>query len=223
MSRVKIYILEDEIITQELLRETLESMDYNVCGMQINAEAALNEIQQLKPDIAILDIRVDGDKTGIWLGDQLDFPIIYLTAFNDKKTIKDAIKTRPVSYLPKPFNSTDLFIGVELALSKIVNKKEIIVKVRNRNVKVTIDEILFAKKNDHYLTLHFKNTKKTIRSSIKDFLAMVNTSTFIQVHRSYLINKNHVVEYNSKEILIGKDKIPISQSYFKEVLLRLTK
>ena len=222
MEKIKIYILEDEIITQELLKETLESMDYEVCGMHTNAEKSLQEIQKLQPDIAILDIRVDGDKSGIWLGDQLDFPIIYLTAFNDKKTIKQAIRTKPIGYLPKPFNATDLFIAVELALSKISNRHEIIVKERNRNIKVQIDDVLYAKKDDHYLILHLKDSKKVIRSSVKEFLELIQSRDFIQVHRSYIINKNYVSEFNTKEIIIRGDKIPISQSFVKEVIKELT-
>ena len=222
MGRIKIYILEDEIITQELLKETLESMGYHICGMATNAQDAFKEIQELQPDIAILDIRVEGKETGIWLGDQLPFPIIYLTAFNDKKTIKQAIRTKPTSYLSKPFNATDLFIAVELALSKIINKQEIIVKERNKNVKVIIGDILFAKKDDHYLVLRLKDSKKVVRSNIKEFLELVNSEDFIQVHRSYIVNKNYVDEYNTREIFIGEEKIPISQSHIKEVIQKLT-
>ena len=103
MKPVRIYILEDEMITQEVIKQTLESMNCIVCGMQSNPEKALDEIQSLKPDIVFLDIRVDGDKTGIWLGNQLKMPIVYLTAFSDQKNIRDAVQTNPVSYVQKPF------------------------------------------------------------------------------------------------------------------------
>lgn len=222
MSKIKIYILEDEIITQELLKETLVAMDYEVSGMHTNAEEALKEINKLQPDIALLDIRVNGDKTGVWLGNQLQFPIIYLTAFNDKKTIKSAINTAPISYLSKPFNDTDLFIAIELAISKIKNKKEIIVKDRSRNIKIIVDDILYAKKEDHYLMLYLEGSKKIIRSSVKEFLDLVQSEDFIQVHRSFIINKNHVNEFNTKEIIIKEEKIPISQTYVKDVIFQLT-
>lgn len=72
MNSIKIYILEDEIITQELLKQTLEDLDFTICGMATDVETALTEISKLKPDIAILDIRVEGLQTGVWLGSQLD-------------------------------------------------------------------------------------------------------------------------------------------------------
>ena len=218
MNSIKIYILEDEIITQELLKQTLEDLDFTVCGMATNAETALAEISVSKPDIAILDIRVDGVQTGVWLGNQLDIPIIYLTAFNDVDTIKKAIATKPTSYLVKPFNNKDLYIAVELAVSKIKNKAQIIIKDKGKKIILLEEQILFAKKEDQYLILHLKDSEKLIRSSIKDFLEQVNSSSFLQVHRSYVINKNCVTAFNNKEITIHNSSIPISKSFAKEVL-----
>jgi len=218
MNSIKIYILEDEIITQELLKQTLEDLDFKICGMATDAETALAEIATLKPDIAILDIRVEGEKTGVWLGKQIHIPIIYLTAFGDVETIKKAIATKPTSYLVKPFNNKDLFIAVELAVSRIKNKAQIIVKDKNRKVILSEEQILFAKKEDQYLILYLKDSEKLIRSSIKDFLEEMNSSSFIQVHRSFVINKNCVTAFNTKEIIINNSSIPISKTFAKEIL-----
>ncbi|QOD60281.1 response regulator transcription factor [Polaribacter haliotis] len=217
-NHIKIYILEDEIITQELLKETLESFQYKVCGTATDAVTALKEIELLKPDIAILDIRVEGDKTGIWLGNQIEIPFIYLTAFNDINTIKKAIVTQPVSYLVKPFNDKDLFIAVELAISKIENTKHIVVKDRGQSVKVFVEDILYAKKEDKYISIHLKDSKRLIRSSINEFLETVDCDSFLQVHRSYVVNKKHIAGFDSKEIHINNQLIPISRSLLKEVL-----
>ncbi|MDX6747531.1 DNA-binding response regulator [Polaribacter sp. PL03] len=219
---IKIYILEDEIITQELLKETLAALDYKICGKARNAEVALKEIEKLQPDIAILDIRVEGQKTGVWLGNQLEIPFIYLTAFNDAETIKEAINTKPTSYLVKPFNKNELFIAVELAISNIKNKAQIVLKDRDKNIKIFEEDILFAKKEDHYLNLHLKDSKKLIRASIKDFLGLVSSNSFIQVHRSYVVNKKYITAFNSKEITIHKINIPISKTYLKNVFKEIT-
>ncbi|WP_158841001.1 LytR/AlgR family response regulator transcription factor [Polaribacter sp. L3A8] len=221
-NNLKIYILEDEIITQELLKETLGTFKYRVCGSATNAETALKEIALLKPDIAILDIRVEGVKTGIWLGNQIEIPFIYLTAFNDMDTIKKAIITKPVSYLVKPFNDKDLFIAVELAISKINNAKQITIKDRGDNVKILVKDILYAKKEDKYVSIYLKDSTKLIRSSIKEFIETVDCDSFIQVHRSYVVNKKHIVRFNGKEIEINKQLIPISRSIVKEVMAQIS-
>ncbi len=216
MKSLQVYILEDEIITQEVLKQTLESLNCIVCGMQSNAEKALEEIRLLTPDIVILDIRVEGEKTGIWLGNQLNIPIIYLTAFSDRKNIKDAAQTNPVSYVQKPFKEKDLLIALELAKSKLIGNKELIIKDRTLTIKIKVNNILYAKKEDHYIALYQSHGKKLIRATVQEFLDMV-TDDFIQVHRSYIINKNFVSGFSNKLVKIQDIEIPISLSYLKTV------
>ena len=194
-----------------------------ICGAATNAEVALEEIAIFQPDIAILDIRVEGAKTGVWLGNQLEIPFIYLTAFNDVETIKKAIVTKPVSYLVKPFNKNDLFIAVELAVGKIKSTHQIIIKDRGQNKIVLEDDIMYVKKEEHYLALYLTNEKKITRFKIKEFLEETTSSNFIQVHRSYVVNKNYVTAFNRKEITIGNERIPISKTFVEGVLKLLSK
>ena len=216
MKNLQVYILEDEFITQEVLKNVLSSLQCTVCGVETNAERAYKEIKELSPDFAILDIRVEGDKTGLWLGEKLDIPIIYLTAFSDAKNVKEAAKTSPVSYLQKPFNDKDLFIAVELVKAKLVDAKEIFVKEKNYAVKVILDDVLFAKKEDHYLVLFTHKTKKMMRATTQEFLNQATTD-FIQVHRSYIVNKKFIKAVSLKTLLVGEHEIPISKSYQETV------
>lgn len=216
MKYLRVYILEDEIITQEVLKQSLESLNCIVVGMQANAEKALKEIQNLSPDLAILDIRVDGDKTGVWLGNQIGIPVIYLTAFSDDKNIKEAINTNPVAYLQKPFQDKDLFIALELVKAKLSTKRKIVVKDKNLSVKIDIENILYAKKEDHYLALYTHNGKKMMRATVQDFLNQV-TDDFLQVHRSYIVNKNFITAFSTKIIKISDEEIPVSSSFVSAV------
>lgn len=221
MSSIRIYILEDEIITQELLKQTLEDLNYSICGMSTDATTALKEIEELRPDLALLDIKVDGKETGIWLGNQLDIPIIYLTAYNDNKTIKNAVDTNPMGYLVKPFNAKDLYIAVELAVSKLKSKPQIVVKEKDKNIFIYEKDILFAKKEDQYLILYLKNSEKLIRCNMKDFLEMLSSKSFLQVHRSYVVNKDYMTAFSSKEITVSDTIIPISKGYVKNVMIEI--
>ncbi len=220
MKSYRVYILEDEFITQEVIKQTLESLGCIVCGMNSNAEKALAEIQSLQPDLAFLDIRVDGDKSGIWLGNQLEMPFIYLTAFTDEKNIRDAVRTNPISYVNKPFKEKDLMIALELAKSKLEETKELMVKDKNVTVKLKLNNILFAKKEDHYLVLHTEKGNKLIRSTVQEFLENVNED-FIQVHRSFIVNKKFVSGISSKMVKVLDHEIPISQSFLKSVKTKL--
>ncbi|NVK52154.1 MAG: response regulator transcription factor [Flavobacteriaceae bacterium] len=221
MKSLRVYILEDELITQEVLKQTLESLNCIVCGMETHAERALKEIQKLTPDVAILDIRVDGDKTGIWLGNQLEIPIIYLTAFSDSKNIKNAVKTNPITYLQKPFKESELFIALELVKAKLKTKRKIVVKEKNISVKIDVENIVYAKKEDHYLKLYTHTGSKMVRTTVGNFLNQV-TDDFLQVHRSYIVNKSFITGYSAKVIKIGDEEIPISSSFADNVKQELS-
>ncbi len=216
MKFLRVYVLEDEIITQEVLKQSLESLNCIVVGMQTNAEKALKEIHKLSPDLAILDIRVEGDKTGIWLGNQIETPVIYLTAFSDDKNIKEAINTNPIAYIQKPFQDKDLFIALELVKAKLSIKRKIVVKEKNLSVKIDIENILYAKKEDHYLILHTHSGKKIMRATVQEFLNQV-TDDFLQVHRSYIVNKNFIAAFSTKIIKIADVEIPVSSSFVHTV------
>lgn len=221
MKPLKVYILEDEIVTQEILKQILESLNYIVCGMQTRADKALVEINKLLPDLAILDIKVEGEKSGLWLGKQLNIPIIYLTAFSDSNNVREAMANNPVSYLQKPFNDKDLFIALSMVRQKLKVQKQIFIKENNYTIKITLDSILFAKKEDHYLHIHTLNGVKMIRSTVQEFLQKVNNN-FIQVHRSYIVNINHIEGFSSKIIKIKDTEIPVTSTYYlilKESLL----
>lgn len=66
--------------------------------------------------------------------------------------------------------------------------------------------------------LYLKDSDKLIRSSINGFLEKVNSPSFLQVHRSYVINKNYISAFNAKEITIENKVIPISRTFAKNVL-----
>lgn len=235
MKKIRIYILEDEIITQELLRECLESFDYEVCGAHHKAENALEEIKELQPDIAILDINVKGKYSGVWLGDQLNIPFVYLTAYNDPKTIHSALETKPASYLIKPFEDMQVFAAVELALKDLKQVKrstepkqssdpfynsgnEVVLKDGSTHHKIKLHEIFYVKSDGNYIELHMKDKRITLRYSLVNFLNDFPSDIFVRVHKSYIVNYQEMDSFTKAYIEILNCQIPISRSYKKEFL-----
>lgn len=238
MQAIRIYILEDEIITQELLRECLEGFGYEVCGTHHKAEEALKEIERLQPDMAILDINVKGKYTGVWLGNQLKIPFIYLTAYNDSKTIHAALETQPSSYLIKPFEDMQVFAAIELALKDVRNPHreaalsknveafynlggELIVKDGHSHYKLRLHDIFYIKSDGKYIDLHLENKRITLRSSLVNFLKEYPSDLFVRVHKSYLVNINEVDSFTRSNIQLSDCQIPISRSYKDEFLSKM--
>jgi PAS domain S-box-containing protein len=118
----KIFLVEDELVFAEDLRETLESRGYAVCGSVPTGEEALVAIPRESPDLVLIDIVLAGRMNGIELADAIrsliDIPVIFLTSNIEDDTIANAKCTKPYGYIPKPFDERVLFSTIEIALFK---------------------------------------------------------------------------------------------------------
>lgn len=127
--KVNILIVEDENIVAMGLEDTLLSEGYQVAGMADNGRKALDIVRDHPPDLALLDIQINGDWDGVETARKLteiqDIPFIFLTAFTDEETVSRARATTPSAYLIKPYLPRDLFIAIDLALHNFeISKNE---------------------------------------------------------------------------------------------------
>ncbi len=120
--KVKILIVEDELITAENIRQILERNGYDVVGVAADGRDAVRISSEAKPDLILMDVLLQGDMDGIEaagaIHDLLDIPIIYITSLSDKSTLDRAKNTSPYGYLNKPLNVRDLCATVDMALYK---------------------------------------------------------------------------------------------------------
>ena len=122
MPETKILIVEDEAIVAEDIRNSLQSLGYTISAVVSSGEEVITKIEEDKPDLVLMDIVLKGDIDGIEAASQIhsrfNIPVVYLTAFADKKTIERAKLTEPFGYIIKPFEDRELHTTVEMALYK---------------------------------------------------------------------------------------------------------
>ena len=128
MSTVKILVVEDERITAEDMRKALNSVGYEVPAIVSSGEDAIKVSEEIKPDLVIMDIKLEGEMDGIEAAEKirskLGIPIIYLTAYSDEKTVQRAkitepsgfILKQPYGFLRKPFEESELNTAIEITL-----------------------------------------------------------------------------------------------------------
>ena len=79
---------------------------------------------------------------------------------------------------------------------------------------INLSEVIFIESLDHNLTYHFKIRKITERQTIKEFLEKVTNENFIQVHKSFIVNKKYIVTIESNKISMTNGIIvPFSRTY----------
>lgn len=226
---LKILVVEDEFITQKTICNHLIEIGYEVIGTAMNAENALKIIKTENVDFAILDINIKGDKNGIWLANEItqnyNIPHLFLTAYSDSETIKEALKTEPFGYLVKPFQKHDLFTAIEIAIlnfakNKPQKTKTLLLKHNEVFIKIELEGILFIESDKNYLIINHEKETYRYRSTISDFEKEL-PNYFIKTHKGFIVNSKKVTGFSSNLILINDYKIPLSKSFKDNVMNKL--
>jgi hypothetical protein len=118
----RILIVEDEGIIASHIASRLARTGYAVAGVAESSEEALARVDEVKPDLVLMDIRIKGAMDGIETTAKLrqthDIPVIYLTAHTDQQTIDRAKVTGAFGFLTKPIHHTSLATAIEMAIHK---------------------------------------------------------------------------------------------------------
>ena len=122
MSNHRILIVEDEAIVAMDIAARLELSGYHVVGTAPSSERALALARAKRPDLVLMDIRLqgptDGVDTAIELRRRHNVPVVFLTAHAEDATIGRARTAEPFGYVLKPFDDRELHVVIEMALYK---------------------------------------------------------------------------------------------------------
>lgn len=118
---IRVVIAEDEAIIRLDLRETLEEEGYEVIGEAGRGDRALELVRELRPDLAILDVKMPG-MDGLEVARHIDQEkicgVLILTAFSQREMVEHARDAGALAYLVKPFQKSDLIPAIEVAIGR---------------------------------------------------------------------------------------------------------
>jgi two-component system response regulator LytT len=233
MSKVKLLIVEDEMIIASDMKLMLMSVGYDVCGIARSSEKALALVAEHKPDLVLIDINLGKDIEGIELGrivgEKFHLPFIFCTSHSDSRTVTEAKQVRPNGYLLKPFTKDDLYVAIEMALlhfsnssseqpADIILQDSLFVKEGKMFVKIPFEEIIYVEQDRNYVEIHTAQRVHPVRSALKDFVRHLPSKKFFQVHRSFFVNVSCITAINSDIIRLKDKEIPISKTFRDELL-----
>lgn len=216
MPKTKIVIIEDEFFAAEHLSDLVTSLGYWVVGVYHSGEEFLSQTDW-RFDAAIVDIFLSDEMTGLSVAARIkerSKPFMFLTANQDTRTLKEAARLAPVSYITKPFKTNDVSAALEMITFQMAPK----IKIRGANGIEELDsaQLLFVKSDGVYIELHTLKGMIVQRKLLKEIIDELPDS-FIRVHRSYLVNRDHIEHRAASHIGVRGHEIPVSRS-FKENL-----
>lgn len=243
MAKIKVGIVEDEMIIAQGIAHALHELGYDTTEPAISYTEALGMIVSERPDVVLLDIQLKGHKDGIELAkkikEEYHIPFIFLTANADAATVSRAKELNPPAYLVKPFNKSELFAAIEICqhnFSVADNKTDtsekdnyhikdcLFIKHGANFHKIKTEDILYIESDNIYINVHTRGIKYLVRQSIQNYLDLIGARHFMRVHKSFAINTSHIDQINAASVFINGKEIPIGKTYREELLsfLRLS-
>lgn len=248
---IKTIIVDDEFVSRNVLKKLLDihCSEIEVISECTNAEEAKAEIVRLQPQLVFLDICMPG-KSGLDMLKEIadiTFSIIFVTAFHEY-TIQ-AIRFSAIDYLLKPVDRNELMEAVERVKMKIANSEDHSpVETFLHNIQsaqsqqemqlcipgikgfqiIKIKDIIYCEAENTYTTIFLENNKKLLASRpLIDYETLLKDSCFVRIHKSYLINMQHLKEYlkgeggsavmsNGKELEVSRRKKEYFVNYMKQ-------
>lgn len=128
MHKLRIVIADDEPIILLDLRQMLEELGMSVVGEASDGKQAVEKVRQLKPDLAILDVKMpemDGIEAARVLHEERLAPVILITAYSDSELVQRAKQAGVYGYIVKPFKQADLTPAIEVALARYQEAREL--------------------------------------------------------------------------------------------------
>jgi CheY-like chemotaxis protein len=111
-SQKKVIIVEDDLILNLLFESYMEKLGFDTRGELVYGKTAVDMARELKPDLVLMDITLEGDMDGIDAMTEIrkfsDVPVIYITGNSDPVNRERAIPTKFLEYLIKPIEFEDL-------------------------------------------------------------------------------------------------------------------
>ena len=205
MLNMNVLIVDDEHLARQRLRKLLSATnEYQIIGEAETGEDALRKTQASHPDVVLMDIRMpgmDGIEAASYINRMEKPPaIIFTTAYSDHAL--NAFETHAIDYLLKPIKQSRLEAALDAAkrmnkaqLSQLLNdetdgaRQKICVKSRGNLELIPIEEIIYFKADQKYVTLRTAEQEYLIEESLKT-LENEFAHQFLRIHRNALVAQN---------------------------------
>ncbi|MEQ9405449.1 MAG: response regulator [Cyclobacteriaceae bacterium] len=231
MSRHSILIVEDEPLIADDIAMILEKNQYIISGIVDCGEDAIDAIKAEKPDLALLDINIEGEMDGVQLAHHINMefqiPFVFLTSYYDRNTIQRVKATNPAGYIVKPYSEADLVVNLELAVLKTPNIQKnppadkFFIRDHNELNSIDPDHILYVESDDNYANIFTDKKKHVVSHTLKSVEQQLSGLQFVRTHKSYLVNFKKVTSIHEGYVFIEEIKIPIGRTYKDQLLKNL--
>ena len=239
--KIKTVIADDEVLARQKLRQLLQDeANVEIVGEGANALETIDLVQFTNPDLLLLDVHMpdmDGFDivSALTANRQIRLPKIIFTTAHDQYAIR-AFEINAIDYLLKPFSRERLKQAFERAEQQIAVSNEngggkklegdgqyatrLVFKSKGRILFLPVSDIRWVGAEENYVRICADRENHLLRETMAHFETRLDPNCFIRVHRSAIVNLQHVKEIrtDSQEgesfvLMHDGQKVPMSRGY----------
>ena len=221
--KIKCIITDDEPLARKGLREYIEDIDFLLLiGECENAMQLNSMLKDTQVDLLFLDIEMPRISGLDLLSSLQDPPKVIITSAYEQYALK-GYEFDVADYLLKPISFERFLKAVNKIHdqmekeSKSETDKYIFVKSDKQLKKILLKDILFVESLENYVILYTESSKEVIYVTLKHIAESLPPDVFLQVHRSYIINAEHVSAIEGNMLKIGTHKIPVARNLREKI------
>ena len=214
---IRCLILEDELSALELIQNYIEKTPFLECIGSFESGLDIPTTSLKEADILFLDIQLPELDGLSFLKTIINPPIVIVTsAFPDYAL--NAFEEAVNDYLLKPFSYERFYRSVTRARNKIDKENsskpnQILLYTNKTTFKVNLDDILYLKAEVDYVNFVTINRNILILDSLNSWVKRLKAYHFFRIHRSYVINLNHIEKIKGNQVFIKDEGLPIGKTY----------
>lgn len=219
MAIIKCLVVDDEELARTLIATYIGKLDFlELVGTAENPLEALKIMKEQQVDLLFLDIQMPELKGNVFAKTVSEnTKIIFTTAYSEYALV--GYDLNALDYLLKPITFERFLTAVNKFNINTVNEVEESMTIKSGYdlYKVKYADIKYIESDSEYVIYHTTEKKIMSNQSLKLLEKLLPKSSFLRVHRTYIINKNFVTGLKGRDLLLSEDVIPVSDSYFETV------
>ncbi len=222
-NHIKCLIVDDEPVAQRILEGYLVDLaEFELVGKCLSAIAARDFLKKQEVDLMFLDLEMPKLKGFSFLKTLRNPPkVIITTAYREYAL--EGYELEVLDYLLKPITFERFLKAINrfqrfhqpAAASANQDSKEqafIYVKSDRKTIRLRLNEIRYIEGMNNYIKIHYGEKVHIVYASLSKILEELNDD-FLRVHKSFIINKNHITAFSQELIELEERQIPVGNTF----------
>jgi two-component system LytT family response regulator len=219
--------IDDEPIALDVIKNLSSKISFiEWKGFFTDAFKALDILQKEKIDLLFLDIKMP-DISGIDFLKSIPNPpmVIFTTAYSEHAV--QSFELDAIDYLLKPFSQSRFLKACNKAHEQYELRKKqasainmpdvVFIKSGYEQIRVALNDILYAESNGNYMQFVLEDKKILSRLTMNEAETLLPADAFMRIHRSYIVAKKHINKIDRNSVWINNIEVPVGASYMNEI------